>query len=66
MRLLSDIYWTKCWGFAEAIINRILDDLVKACSPKEAAVTGLFTPRGGISIKVEACYSKAKKKGKNR
>ena len=47
-------------GFAEAIVNRILDDIVAACSPVQAQVTGSFTPRGGISIKVEAEYRKDK------
>jgi len=48
-------------GFMEAIVNRILDDLVKACRPKEAKVTGDFKPRGGITSKVEAYYKKRRK-----
>ncbi len=44
-------------GFAESIVNRILDDFVKACSPREVKVKGCFTPRGGISIKVESEYN---------
>lgn len=43
-------------SFAEAIVNRILDDIVAACSPKRATVRGSFTPRGGISIEVTATY----------
>ncbi|MFH1414459.1 MAG: preQ(1) synthase [Elusimicrobiota bacterium] len=43
-------------GFAEKIVNNILDDIVSACSPKSAKVIGYFTPRGGISIKVESEY----------
>lgn len=43
-------------GFAEKIINRILDDIVKASGPREAKVTGFFRARGGITIKVEADY----------
>ncbi len=46
-------------GFAEKIVNRILNDLVKPSKPKEAKVTGYFTQRGGISIKVEAVYKNA-------
>ena len=39
-------------GFGEAIVNRVLDDLVAACGPRQMVVTGSFTPRGGIAIKV--------------
>ena len=41
-------------AFAESIVNRILDDLVKACRPRRATVTGHFTARGGIAIQVTA------------
>jgi len=43
-------------AFAEAIVNRILDDVVAACSPRRATVRGSFTPRGGISIEVTASF----------
>ena len=42
--------------FHEEAVNRILDDIVKACNPRKASVTGEFLPRGGISISVEASY----------
>lgn len=42
--------------FHEEAVNRILDDIVKACQPRRAIVYGDFNPRGGISIKVEATY----------
>ena len=42
--------------FHEEAVNRILDDVVKACNPRKALVTGEFLPRGGISINVEASY----------
>jgi len=45
-------------GFAEEIVNRILDDIVGVLSPLEAYVEGFFTPRGGISITVSAEYDK--------
>ena len=41
-------------GFSEAIVNRVLDDLLAACAPRRARVTGRFTPRGGIGITVAA------------
>ena len=43
-------------AFAEAIVNRILDDLVRACRPRRATVTGDFTPRGGIALRVTASH----------
>jgi 7-cyano-7-deazaguanine reductase len=42
--------------FMETVTNRILDDLVQACSPREMTVSGVFLPRGGIGITVEATY----------
>ena len=41
-------------SFHEEVVNRILDDVVKACAPRSALVRGDFLPRGGISIHVEA------------
>ncbi|HYF37705.1 MAG TPA: preQ(1) synthase [Prosthecobacter sp.] len=43
-------------SFNEAIVNRILDDLVKACAPKQAVVRGRFVPRGGIQLTCEARF----------
>ena len=43
-------------AFAEAIVNRMLDDVVKACKPRRAIVTGDFTARGGIAIRVIATH----------
>lgn len=42
--------------FAEAIVNRMLDDLVEVLSPHSITVTGDFTPRGGIGLCVTASY----------
>ena len=42
--------------FHEEAVNRILDDIVRACNPRKASVSGEFLPRGGISINVEASY----------
>jgi 7-cyano-7-deazaguanine reductase len=41
-------------SFHEEVTNLILDDLVKACAPRWARVTGDFRPRGGIAIRVNA------------
>lgn len=50
--------------FYENAVNRILDDVVKACQPVWAAVVGEFNPRGGIKSVVEARYPR--KKGKEK
>lgn len=41
-------------AFHEAVTNQILDDLVLACAPRWAKITGNFRPRGGIAISVTA------------
>ncbi len=41
-------------AFNEAVTNRILDDFVSACSPREAVVTAEFSARGGIALTVRA------------
>jgi 7-cyano-7-deazaguanine reductase len=41
-------------AFNEAITNRILDDFVRACAPREAIVTAAFSARGGIALTVRA------------
>ena len=43
-------------AFNEAVTNRILDDLVAACSPRSAVVTAEFSSRGGIGLTVRAEY----------
>ena len=45
-------------AFNEAVTNRILDDFVRACSPREAVVTAEFSARGGIALTVRAEYAK--------
>ncbi len=45
-------------AFHEHVTNLILDDLVKALSPRWCKVTGVFAVRGGISITVEAEHRK--------
>ncbi len=42
--------------FYEHSINTILDDLVAACQPRKMKVVGQFSPRGGISSRITACY----------
>ncbi len=47
-------------AFNEAVTNRILDDFVKACAPREAIVTAQFSARGGIALTVRAEYPDGK------
>jgi 7-cyano-7-deazaguanine reductase len=47
-----------CAAFNEEVANRILDDLVKACSPRLMRVFGQFASRGGIRVSVRAEYEK--------
>ncbi len=42
--------------FNEHVVNKILDDFVKACAPKWAEVFGEFNARGGIKTTVSAEY----------
>lgn len=44
--------------FHEDCVNIIMKDLVKLMDPKYIEVTGIFTPRGGISIWPYANYGK--------
>lgn len=44
--------------FHEDCVNIILKDLVRLMDPKYIEVTGLFTPRGGISIHPYANYGR--------
>lgn len=45
-------------GFHEDTVNTILNDLIRLMDPKYIEVTGLFTPRGGISIYPYANYGR--------
>jgi 7-cyano-7-deazaguanine reductase len=50
--------------FYENVVNRILEDVVTACRPVRAEVTGSFQPRGGIRSVVAARYPR--RKGRRR
>jgi 7-cyano-7-deazaguanine reductase len=47
--------------FHEHLVNKLLDDMVKACKPRWMKVNVEMNPRGGIYTTVEAEY---KRKGK--
>jgi 7-cyano-7-deazaguanine reductase len=43
-------------AFNEEVTNRILDDLVRACSPRKMIVHAEFASRGGISLTITASH----------
>jgi 7-cyano-7-deazaguanine reductase len=45
-------------AFHEAVVNRILDDLVQACRPRKMTVTGDFNVRGGIHTTITVAYQR--------
>jgi 7-cyano-7-deazaguanine reductase len=47
-----------CGNFHEDCINTIMKDLVRLMDPKYIEVTGIFVPRGGISIYPYANYGR--------
>ncbi len=56
-------------AFNEAVTNRILDDFVKACSPRQATLSAQFSARGGIALSVRAEHPNkqpSKRTGRNR
>lgn len=46
-------------AFHEAVINKILDDLVQACQPRKMTVVGDFNIRGGIHTTITASYAQS-------
>jgi 7-cyano-7-deazaguanine reductase len=47
--------------FQENVVNRFLQDVVKATQPVSATVMGDFAARGGIGTRVTATYQRKKK-----
>ena len=42
--------------FYENVVNRLLDDFVKACQPRRLKVVGAFTARGGLTTTVTCVH----------
>ncbi|MEO8098368.1 MAG: preQ(1) synthase [Acidobacteriota bacterium] len=42
--------------FQENAVNRMLADVVRACKPVSATLTGDFAPRGGVSTRIVATH----------
>lgn len=47
--------------FYENVVNKILDDIVKACDPHWIEVQGEFSSRGGINTTVKVQHEKVSK-----
>ena len=52
------IFYRNLGVFHEHVINKILEDFVKACRPRWVKITGEFNPRGGIKTTVTREYKK--------
>jgi len=47
--------------FHEHLVNKVLEDIVKACSPRWAKLEIVMNPRGGITTTVKAEYKEYKR-----
>ncbi len=52
------IFYRDLGIFNENAVNKILDDVVKACKPRWMEIVGEFNARGGIKTTVNAEYKK--------
>ncbi|MGA9751556.1 MAG: preQ(1) synthase [Acidobacteriota bacterium] len=44
--------------FYENVVNRVLRDVVAACEPVKASLTGVFNARGGMNATVVAAFTR--------
>ena len=51
-----ELFYRNVGIFHENVVNKFLDDLVRACSPRWMEITGEFNARGGIKTTVKAEY----------
>lgn len=52
------VFFREVGIFHEHLINKMLDDLVKACRPRFMRVEGEFNPRGGVTTTVARFYKR--------
>ena len=50
------IFYRNVGIFHEHLINKMLEDLVRACRPRWMKIRGVFNPRGGITTTVSREY----------
>ena len=55
------IFYRDIGIFNEHVVNKMLDDIAKACRPRWAEVVGEFNARGGIRTTVSAEYKRRRK-----
>lgn len=53
-----ELFYRNVGIFHENVINKFLDDLVRACKPRWMEIVGEFNARGGIRTTVSAEYGK--------
>ncbi len=53
-----EIFYRNVGIFHENVVNKFLDDLVRACKPRWMEIAGEFNARGGIKTSVRAEYKK--------
>jgi len=52
------IFWRNIGIFHENMINRMLEDFIRASGARAVKITGVFNPRGGIATTVIREYKK--------
>ncbi|MDD5561963.1 MAG: preQ(1) synthase [Candidatus Omnitrophica bacterium] len=52
------IFYRNIGIFHEHLINKMLEDFVKAVKPRRMKIDGVFNPRGGITTTVSRTYPK--------
>ena len=52
------IFWRNVGIFHEHLINKMLEDFVRAVKPRWMKITGVFNPRGGITTTVSREYKR--------
>jgi len=52
------VFYRNTGIFHEHVVNKILEDFVKACKPRRVNITGEFNARGGIKTTVSAVYKR--------
>ena len=55
---LYTIFYRNLGIFHEHVVNKMLDDFVKAAKPRGVKITGVFNPRGGITTIVSREYKR--------
>lgn len=55
------LFYRQVGIFHEHLVNKLIDDLVKACKPRWMRVEVVMNPRGGIATTVSAEYPQNKK-----